>query len=100
MWVFALYFSFLIIGFLLGSKTVPKGKEIKHTNMIFMVLVFLIIFLMGMVIGSDEKVISSLGSIGITSFVLAVSALTGSVLSVTALRKLMKIDRKGIRHYE
>jgi len=98
MWVIALYFGFILVGFLIGSKIVPKGKEIKFTNTLFPVLVFLVIFLMGIIIGSDEKVISSIGSIGTIAFVLTLFAMTGSVLAVTLMRKLLKIDRKGIRH--
>ena len=98
MWVIALYFGFILVGFLIGSKIVPKGIEIKFTNTLFPVLVFLVIFLMGIIIGSDEKVISSIGSIGTIAFVLTLFAMTGSVLAVTLMRKLLKIDRKGIRH--
>jgi len=98
MWIIALYFGFLIVGFFIGNKIVHREKEIKYTNKIFPALVFIVIFLMGIIIGSDEKVISSLGSIGAASFILTVFAMTGSVLAVTVLRKILKIDRKGIRH--
>ena len=100
MWIIALYFGCVIFGILVGSKFIPKGNEIKHTDKLFPCLVFFVIFLMGIRIGSDEKVISSIGSIGFASFVLAMAAMAGSVTAVTLLRKLLKIDRKGIRQNE
>jgi len=98
MWVVALYLGFIVTGFLIGSKIAPKGKEIKYIDKIFAVLVFFVIFLMGTIIGSDEKVISSIGSIGLIAFILTIFAMTGSLLAVTLLRKLLKMDRRGIRH--
>jgi len=96
--VVALYFGFLFFGFLIGNKIIPRDKEIKYSNKIFPALVFFVIFLMGIIIGSDGKVISSLGSIGAASFILTILAMSGSVTGVIVLRKLLKIDRKGIRH--
>jgi len=100
MWVVGLYFGFLAVGVLFGSKIVPQGKEIKHTNILFPALVFIVIFLMGVTIGSDEQVISSIGEIGASSFLITIAAMTGSVVAVTILRKFLKIDRKGIRRDE
>jgi len=59
-----------------------------------------VIFLMGIKIGSDEQVISSLGAIGFSSLIVTVFAMTGSVIAVIGLRKFLKIDRKGTRRNE
>ena len=100
MWVVALYFGFLLVGVFVGSKIVPIGKEIKHTNILFPALVFTVIFLMGVTIGADEQVISSIGEIGASSLLITIAAMTGSVVAVTILRRFLKIDRKGIRRDE
>jgi hypothetical protein len=56
--------------------------------------------MLGTMIGADEQVVSSLGSIGLTSFVLAIFAMAGSVSAIVVLRKFLKIDRKGIKSDE
>ena len=96
----ALCFGCLLLGWLAGSKIISKKKSIPYADKILFVLVILIVFLLGTMIGTDEKVVSSLGSIGLTSFVLAVLAMGGSVTAVTLLRRFLKIDRKGYKQNE
>jgi uncharacterized membrane protein YbjE (DUF340 family) len=100
MGIVALLFSCILLGFLTGSKLVPKDKIIKHTDKVLFTLVFLVIFILGTMIGADEKVISSLASIGLISFVLAIFAMAGSAAAVTGMRKLLKINREGIKQNE
>ena len=95
-----LCFGCLLFGCLAGSKIIPKEKTFKYTDKILFVLVILIVFLLGTMIGTEEQVVSSLGSIGLTSFVLAIFAMGGSVTAVTFLRRLLKIDRKGHKQNE
>jgi len=96
----ALCFGCLLVGWLAGNRIIPKEKTIPYFDKGLFVLVIIIVFLLGTMIGSDEQVVSSLGSIGITSLVLALFAMGGSVTAITLLRKLLKIDRKGIKQNE
>ena len=73
---------------------------IKHADKVLLVLVYFVIFLLGTIIGADENVISSLASIGLISFILAIVAMAGSVAFVTGLRKLLGIDRYGIKQHD
>ena len=96
----ALLLSCIFVGFLTGKKIIPKHKTIKHMDTALFILVYLIIFIMGTIIGADENVISSLASIGIISFILAVAAMAGSAAFVSMLRRLLGIDRYGIKEHE
>ena len=100
MWIVALYFGFLILGFIVSSKKTSKGKEIKISDKAIPVLVFIIVFLLGIKIGSDDQVLASVGEIGAAAVVVTIFAMAGSVLAVTLLRKLLKIDKRGLRRNE
>jgi uncharacterized membrane protein YbhN (UPF0104 family) len=96
----ALCFGCILLGYFTGKRINPENKVFSYTGKVLFVLVILLVFLLGTMIGSDEKVISSIGSIGLTSLVLAIFAMAGSVFSVMALRRLLKIDRKGVKQSE
>jgi len=96
----ALLISCIIIGILTGKKIIPKDKKLKHMDKVLFVLVFIIIFLMGTIIGADENVISSFASLGLISLVLAVCAMAGSAAFVSVARRLLGIDRYGIKEHE
>ena len=92
MWQIALYLGFLILGYMASNKA-----KWKYTGKTLVVSAFLLVFLLGVVIGSDEKVFASLGSIGVTSFALAFFAMGGSVCAVIIVRKLLKMDKRGVK---
>ena len=96
----ALVLCFIFLGFLTGNKIIPKNKKVKFADIAMLVSLYLVIFLLGTIIGMDENVISSLASIGLISFILAVTAMAGSAAAVSGLRRLLGIDRNGIRQHE
>ena len=100
MWVAAVYMGFVGIGFFVGRKVIPKGKTLKYADKLLTGLVFLLIFLLGSGVGADERVVSSLGSIGAISLAVSVLAMVGSVLGVIGLRKMLRVDRKGAKRHE
>jgi len=50
---------------------------------------------MGIRIGSDEKVINSIGEIGIKACIISISSILFSILTVFIYRKCMKLNKKG-----
>ena len=54
-----------------------------------------LIAVLGVEIGADDKVISSLGEIGLSALIITVFALAGSILCVSLVRRLLKLDREG-----
>ena len=92
-----LYLGIAILGYLVGNRLFPKGKNYKWITTIQMVAVAMLIFTMGARIGEDEQIIGSMGEIGLVSFVLTAFSITGSVLMVFLLRKILKTDKWGIK---
>ena len=94
-----LYLGLAFIGYLVGNKLLPKdkNKSYKWVTMIQMVAVTILIFTMGARIGADETIVAGLGSIGLSSAVLTIFTMFGSVLMVFLLRKLLKTDKRGVR---
>jgi uncharacterized membrane protein YbjE (DUF340 family) len=71
---------FLVAGFVVGRVArLPQGF-IKTTGMAVTVILFLLIFLLGLKLGGDRSIIFQFGSIGAGSLVLGVSCTLGSVL--------------------
>jgi uncharacterized membrane protein YbjE (DUF340 family) len=94
-----LYLGLAFVGYLVGNKLLPKdkNKSYKWVTMIQMVAVTILIFTMGARIGADETIVAGLGSIGLSSAVLTIFTMFGSVLMVFLLRKLLKTDKRGVR---
>ncbi|MGP1569773.1 MAG: LysO family transporter [Eubacteriales bacterium] len=93
--VLALYLGSALIGAIVGAKLLDKQKEYKVLSNISTVCLCVIIFAMGARIGSDDKVIKSLQTIGIKAFVITLFCFTGSILACFVIRKLLGIDSKG-----
>ncbi len=84
-----------VIGGIIGRYLKKNGKDIKHMGKIQTATVFFLVFFMGMRIGSDERILDSIESIGISAVVVSVATMGGSVLAVYILRKCLKLDRHG-----
>jgi len=85
----------LIFGTITGRLIKRKNTQIKGLGKIQTVLIMLLIFLIGARIGSDERLIDSVGTIGVSALVVTIATMCGSVLAIFVMRKCLKIDRKG-----
>jgi uncharacterized membrane protein len=90
-----LYLGLAFIGYLVGNKILPKKYDYKWITMVQTIAVIILIFTMGARIGADKEIIGSMGEIGVISFVLTIFSITGSVVMVLLLRKILKTDRWG-----
>lgn len=84
-------------GYLIGYFFRKKDKEIKGIVTAQMVAVVILLVIMGARIGADEQVMSSIGSIGLSSVILTIFVFAGSILAVTVFRQFLGLDRKGDR---
>lgn len=98
----ALYLSCMAFGYFLGSRTREKFACLTGiANGIMLVSVSILVFLMGIRMGSNEEIIGNLGTIGLISLLFTVVVVTGGVLSVKVARKLLGIDKFGrLKHHE
>ena len=91
----ALYIGVIALGVFIGSRKMVREKNLKWLGTLQTIALIFLILALGVEIGADEQVISSLGTIGLSALVVTLLALTGSVLAVFGVRKLMKLDREG-----
>lgn len=87
-----------LLGYFIGAGLKKKNVELGWIGRVTTVAVVALVYVMGSRIGSDERVVGSLDSIGLIAFIIAMASFIGSVLFVFLARKLMGIDRKGIRN--
>lgn len=92
-----LYVAFCILGGILGTKMRKNGKSLSWSAKAQTVLLIVLLVTMGSRVGANEEVVASIGSIGISAFILTVFCMLGSVAAVFLVRKLMKFDSKGVR---
>ena len=90
-----LYIGMLALGILVGSRRSVRSRTLPWLGRLQFVALIILIAIRGVAIGADDKVISSLGEIGLSALVITVFALAGSLLAVTLVRRLLGLDRQG-----
>lgn len=89
-----LYFGLLAVGWLLSSKELIHEKLMKKISHIQTLILFALIFVMGIRVGMDEQVVSSIGQIGVKAAVFAAVTSGLSILFVHAIRKEFFHDKR------
>ena len=80
-------FSGVFIGYLLRKHK----KLVKPVDKITMFAIYLLLFLIGVSIGSNKEIITNIGSLGIIAVILSSGAIIGSILlSVPVYKKFFK----------
>lgn len=87
-----LYFGLLAFGWLLSSKGKVHGNLMKKVSFIQSMILFGLIFIMGVRIGMDEQILSSIGQIGLTAAVFGLVTTLFSILFVYIVRKKVISD--------
>ena len=95
-----LYFGLMAVGWLLSNRGFIHNKLMGKISIIQTLILFGLIFIMGIRVGMDEQVVSSIGQIGITAAVFAFSTAGFSILFVYIARKKFITDKNitGGRH--
>ena len=93
----AFYWSIMLACYFLASRLRHKAERFAFLNPVMTGFVVLLVFLMGLQMGADDEVISSLGTIGLQA-VLATALVVGcSILFVMAGRRFFGLNRQGVR---
>ena len=93
----ALYWSIMIACYLLASRLRKYAEKFKFVDKLMSLSVYALVLLMGLRMGADEEVTSSLGSIGIQALFVTVLTAAGSMLGAFAVRKLCGDHTAGVR---
>lgn len=88
-----LYFGILAIGWFLSSKGAIHVNLMKKISAIQSVILFGLIYIMGVRVGMDEQIISSIGQIGIMAVAFAFITASFSILFVYIARKKLITDK-------
>ncbi|MFV0516447.1 MAG: LysO family transporter [Aminipila sp.] len=97
MGLLVLYLGIALVGYLVGAKYTDKEKDYSWTSKVTTGCLIVLIFTMGARIGADDRVISSLQTIGIKAAVITLFAFAGSILGCMAVRKFFRFDKKGVK---
>lgn len=90
------YIAAVAVGAIVGSRPVVRSRPLPWLGKLQFVALMILIVSLGVKLGGDEEVISSLGRIGWAAFVITVAAMVGSVLCVSLLRRfVLRLDRWG-----
>ncbi len=87
-----LYIGILALGWFISSKGKIHEKLMKKISSIQSLILFGLIFTMGLRIGMDEQILSSIGQIGLMAAVFALATASLSILFVYAARKKLISD--------
>jgi|MTBAKSStandDraft_1061840.scaffolds.fasta_scaffold08904_8 uncharacterized membrane protein YbjE (DUF340 family) len=69
---------FLVLGLLIGWRLKPRGRVLKVIHEVLTLAIWVLLFFMGMDIGSDKAVLQQWSRISGEAVVIAVSSLLGS----------------------
>ena len=92
-----LYLGVLALGVLVGSRKVVRAAKCRWIGPVQSAALVVLIFTLGVEIGSDERVFASLSEIGLSALAITLAALAGSAACVFLVRTLLGLDRQGRR---
>lgn len=90
-----LYMGAMFIGYCIGSRQRSAAEKFAFLGKVLSLCIFLMVFIMGLRMGSNEEVIKNLGTIGLQALAITGLIFVMSCLSITVTRKLMGIDKWG-----
>ena len=91
---------FTIIGIMLTGMLIGyllRSKRLLWIQKVITLLIWLLLFLLGIDVGENGKIINSLNAIGVEAFVITLAAVAGSVLAAWGLWYLIYIRNKEAR---
>lgn len=91
-----LYWAIMIIFYLIASKLRAYEDKFGFIGSALNVVIYVLVLIMGLRMGANEEVISSLGTIGVQAVFITAFTVAGSMLAVTAMRKILGLNRQGV----
>lgn len=91
----AMCWSALIIMYIVGMKLRNKKDKLTWVESAMNVLVYLLVFFMGLRMGANKEIVDSLGTIGVQSVLVSLITIVLSMLGITVSRMILRMDRYG-----
>lgn len=93
----ATYIILVVVGAFIGSRPLIRTRPLIWLGKLQFAALMILIVSLGVKLGANEEVISSLGQIGLSALLITVLAMAGSLIAVTLLRRfVLKLDRHGL----
>ena len=90
----AIYVALVAAGILLGGRQLWGARTSFWLGKLQLVSLLALIVALGIRLGADEQVMSSLGQIGLASLTVTLFSMAGSLIAVTLLRRfVLRLDR-------
>lgn len=90
-----LYWSIMIACYLLASVLRRHAQRLRFTGRLLNPTVWALIFVMGLRMGANREVTSSLGTIGAQAVLVTALTMAGSMAAASAVRRLLRLDRRA-----
>lgn len=92
----AMYWGIMLVCYLAASRVRHRAERFRFLNPVLTFFIVILVFLMGLQMGADEEVISSLGTIGLQAVIMTVLAVGGSMFFVFLGRRIFGLSRQGV----
>ena len=91
----ALYWSIMIVFYLIASRLRRYADRFVFVDKLMSLSVFALVFVMGLRMGANREITSSLRTIGIQAVLATVLIAAFAMLGATAVRKLLHINKRA-----
>lgn len=88
---------FTIIGFMLSGMLLgflQRKKQLSKISRVITILIWLLLFLLGIEVGNNEQIIKGIHTLGLEAFILTIGGLLGSVIAAWILWNIL-YKKKG-----
>ena len=92
-----IYLAVTVAGYFIGARLKKQNKTWKWVGGLQTLVIIVLVFLMGSRIGASDEIVSSLGTIGLVSFVFTIIIMLVTLVAFTLVRRIMGFDRYGKR---
>lgn len=79
--------GFMVLGCIFGFLL--RKKELKNIGKIISILIWLLLFLLGLEVGANPQIISGLTNLGFEALIITCAAVLGSAIAALLLWKLI-----------
>ena len=69
--------------------TLLRRRPLKYISLVIMVLVWILLFILGVEVGSDPRIVRNLQGLGLEALLLTAAGLTGSMMTAWWLWKII-----------
>ena len=95
MGILVIYWSIMLVFYLLASKFREYKDKFKWIGSAMMWFIYLLVFIMGVRMGINDEIILNLGTLGLESLALCLIIIVGTMFSIYLTRRLLGINRFG-----